>query len=193
MSGSVEQYAEVVRGGGSSPIVSEQRYDVSVQLRLPRSEKNLEAGNFMIKLTLLAAAEDASAGVSGGIGVLNEDTEDRWRRLAVASRPTILRYRSPIVSNAGTIGSLPILLLGWSSEEETLLVPMLEGWTAKRGWRNRPTAVKVELLSAPRTPLSASRKAQHNIVDPRRDDLMVYDITVHFKAHFTGLRYARVL
>jgi seipin len=111
----------------SSHLVSNQPYDISLLLHLPRSPTNLQAGNFMIDLALL--------GPSNTTGPI----------LALSRRPTILQYKSTLVEAAHTLTGLPWFVLGWRKESEVLKVSMFEGVVFKKGWRNIPEKVRVVL------------------------------------------------
>lgn len=158
-------------GSDSSVLASRQKYDVSLHLRMPRTEANLDAGNFMLSLTLfssapaaLTPASVAKATVAGG--------EVEREVLAKSSRPAILKYRSWLVESAGKVLRLPLyVLLGWR-EEEWIHVRMMEGVVFERGWRNLPASVKVEVRSR-----------------NGREQVQVYECYVGFSARLGGLRY----
>ncbi|OJJ51484.1 hypothetical protein ASPZODRAFT_12305 [Penicilliopsis zonata CBS 506.65] len=133
-------------------LVSQQVYDISVQLEMPRTPGNLAAGNFMLNLQLTT---------EGNIDP-HEDIE-----FITAQRPAILTYASPLVDTARQLVQMPLYLLGWRREAETLLVPMLQAEFV-RGRRNRPGRVHLELQS--------------------KRHMQIYSATVIFKARFSGLR-----
>lgn len=81
-------------------------YSISLQLEMPESAPNCDAGNFMVELSVHGAAPNAT--------------------LAAARRPTILRFRSRLVHSMWTVAFLPLLLLGRAEERQTLSVPLLE-------------------------------------------------------------------
>ncbi|KAI9725295.1 MAG: hypothetical protein M1828_003310 [Chrysothrix sp. TS-e1954] len=150
-------------GSATSPLVSRQAYDISLHLRLPRSPPNLDAGNFMLTLDLLGPGNGSTDSLS--------PTEDSitYPVLATSSRPALLTYRSPLVRRAGTVLGLVGYTMGWSREEESVDVAMMQGWSAERGWRGLPGSVRVEVVG--------------------RGRLEVYEAVVRFQARFGGLRY----
>jgi seipin len=115
-------------------IVSDQPYDVSVSLHLPRTPANTAAGNFMVDLQLLAPQLGQS--------------EDEAVVLAQESRPAILTYYSPIMEHIHKAIGLPLYLFGWRKEEEKIDMPIMEGVEFSRGWRNVPATARIELSNA---------------------------------------------
>ncbi|KAI9665592.1 MAG: hypothetical protein M1829_005672 [Trizodia sp. TS-e1964] len=120
-------------------LASQQAYDVSVQLELPRSPSNLAAGNFMLDLTLLSPRPPTPTSPADV--------------LVQARRPAILTYASGFVETASLLAAAPLWLLGWKRERERLTVPMLEGVAFARGWRNVPGSLRLEVQSWGREPL----------------------------------------
>jgi hypothetical protein len=112
-----------------------QAYDVAVELRMPRAARNLEAGNFMLDLQLLAG---------GGPG-----RGEAPPVVARERRPASLTYRSPPVEWARRAAALPLYVVGWWREEERLAVPLMEGVTfAAQGRRAvLPTDARIEILT----------------------------------------------
>jgi seipin len=106
-------------------IVSNQAYDVSVHMHLPRSSPNLEAGNFMLNLSLTDSA---------GTTVL-----------AGSRRPAILTYKSTLTDLMSTALRAPLLSLGWKRESEKLEIGMFEGVSFDRGWNTIPQALRLEV------------------------------------------------
>ncbi|OJD40448.1 hec ndc80p family protein [Diplodia corticola] len=163
-------------------LVADQRYDVRVELDMPRTRANREAGNFMVELALLGpagatATATAGSGIVGaygeggggagagdGVGKKKEDVV-----LAVSRRPAILTWYSDVVENVNKAVEMPWYLLGWRREAERLVVGMMEGVRFERGWGNVPEALRVELRAVER--------------------LQVYAVRVMFEAKLQGLRY----
>ncbi|EWC47347.1 hypothetical protein DRE_00315 [Drechslerella stenobrocha 248] len=106
-------------------LVHDQRYDVYVSLTLPTSPHNLDAGNFMINLTLF-----------------NEDLEVPTM-LATARRATRLTYKSSLVHTMDTLMRSPLYLSGWRREQETLQVLLMEGHVFEKGRLPRYLGVRV--------------------------------------------------
>ncbi|KAK7519536.1 putative adipose-regulatory protein-domain-containing protein [Phyllosticta citriasiana] len=185
-------------GDGSHRLVSQQAYDVRVELRMPRTRRNREAGNFMVEVELFGPVrpplddgsraqqqqqqQAQSAGLGrGGPGAR---TNPGWSMvpsarsapavegrdvLARERRPAILTYYSPPVEHVIKALELPMYLVGWRREAETLEVPMMEAVRFERGWRNLPEVVRVEVQAVER--------------------VQVYGCTVVFEARLQGLRY----
>jgi seipin len=115
-------------------LVSDQPYDVSVSLNLPRTPSNTAAGNFMVDLQLL--------GPSTGVV-----TSGKQELLARESRPAILTYYSPIMEFTHKAVKLPLYILGLRKEAEKLDVPVMEGVEFARGWKNVPTTARIEITN----------------------------------------------
>jgi len=140
--------------GGSSVIASLQRYDVKVVLDLPRTRANLETGNFMVEVALL-----------GPVPTRDGELENV---LARSSRAAIMTYRSPVVELVARVARLPWYLAGWRQEAERMEVGMMEGVEFKRGWRNLPTRLRLEVQS--------------------QGQMQLYAVRVEFRARLAGLR-----
>lgn len=149
----------------SSDIVSAQRYDVFVELSLPRTPENQEAGNFMIE-AIMYASESA---VDPLKEALVSGAADSDNQLARSRRPAILPYRSPIVDQFYKLTQLHWYLLGWRSETDSLRVSMFESVEFSRGWRNVPASMLVQIQSINR--------------------MQVYSAKAIFRAKFRGLRW----
>lgn len=89
--------------------------------------------------------------------------------LARSRRPTILTYRSWMTEFAHRALRLPLYVVGWGEESETVKVTMMEGLEFDKGWKNIPSTIKLEVRS--KTPLD------------------VYKATVKFVARLEGLRW----
>ncbi|KAJ6093122.1 hypothetical protein N7486_008411 [Penicillium sp. IBT 16267x] len=139
--------------------VSSQPYDVAVALDMPRTPSNLEVGNFMIDLTLFSP--QASSLLPTSTSSLNPISQSR--------RPAILTYSSPMVDVARRMARLPLYVIGWCREAETLEVPMMEKLEFARGARNLPQSLRLEIQGDGK--------------------LQIYSARVEFRARFTGLRW----
>ncbi|WPH01921.1 Hypothetical protein R9X50_00477500 [Acrodontium crateriforme] len=159
-------------------LVNAQSYDVVVELTLPRTRDNLEAGNFMLEATMHAAAAQDSASTSGSFIETVKDNlalalTPSGRVLASSRRPAIMPYRSWLVEQASQISQLHWYLVGWRQEDEKLRIPLFErvsfpkGATARNG--NLPSTLKLEIQST--------------------RNLQIYTVTAHFRARFQGLRW----
>jgi hypothetical protein len=83
-------------------------------------------------------------------------------------RPAILTYTSPLVDVARRMARLPLYVVGWRREAETLEVSMLEQVEFARGSRNLPQTLRLEIQSD--------------------NKMQVYSARVQFRARFTGMR-----
>ncbi|CAG8507769.1 6847_t:CDS:10 [Ambispora leptoticha] len=92
---------------GYNFLTADQAYDVTIDLHVPNSERNVKLGNFMIFLELNSAKK-------------NNETVHR------SSRSTILHKQSELLRVMSTIWRLPPLLLGWTKEDQMLHVKMFE-------------------------------------------------------------------
>ncbi|KAK0662838.1 Seipin [Lasiodiplodia hormozganensis] len=168
--------------GGLRPwLISDQGYDVRVELEMPRTRANREAGNFMVELALLGPPGSSSSGTTVGSGIVGaysspEGMEGGGKKknkaevvLAVSQRPAILTWYSDVVENVNKAIELPWYLLGWRREAERLTVGMMEGVRFEKGWQNLPEALRVEIRAV--------------------DRLQVYAVRVVFEAKLRGLRY----
>jgi hypothetical protein len=171
-------------------LVSRQKYDVVVEMTVPRSRVNLDAGNWMVALELRGHSMGA-AGVKGMLGWDEEwNVQDHSQGgipgttsqkmgaeglaenptvLARSRRPAILTYRSYIIEHAYRLLRLPLYLVGWHTESEHIEISMMESVEFDKGARNVPSSVKVELRS--------------------RHPLEVYTVSVRFSARLEGLRW----
>ncbi|KAF3036104.1 hypothetical protein E8E11_003162 [Didymella keratinophila] len=165
---------------GLHGLVTRQRYDVSVEIRVPRSRANLKAGNWMLDLSLRAPApsgsgiknilgwDDESAESSNAAGNSDGKTsQSQSTTLAHSRRPAILTYRSWPTEHLHRLLRLPLYLTGFGTESETLRVSMLEGVDFRS---SAPTSLRLELRS--KVPLE------------------VYAVHVDIVARLEGLRWA---
>ncbi|KAI1616494.1 putative adipose-regulatory protein-domain-containing protein [Exophiala viscosa] len=151
----------------TSALISQQAYDVELILNMPRTPANLQAGNFMLDLSLLApgiTTRNIPDAVSWLANISSENVQYHSRR------PAILPYSSPILSLSHTLLYLPWHFLNLRDLDSAhLVVPMFELVTFPRGSRNIPTHARLEL--------------QSNSV------LQVYTAKLAFRAKFQGIRY----
>ncbi|KIW23333.1 uncharacterized protein PV07_11541 [Cladophialophora immunda] len=148
----------------TNALVSQQAYNVELILDMPRTPTNLQAGNFMLDLSLLGSKSvpDAVSSWLGNITVENVLYHSR--------RPAILPYASPILSLSHTVLHLPWHLLNLRDlDRSRLVVPMFEMLVFPRGARNVPTHARLELQAS--------------------SVLQVYDVKLAFRAKFQGMRY----
>lgn len=171
-------------------LVSRQKYDVVVEMTVPRSRSNLDAGNWMVGLEMRGPPTTAG-GVKSMLGWDEEwDVEDYSQGgvpgaasqktasnnlksnapvLARSKRPTILTYRSYIIEHAYRLLRLPLYLAGWHTESEHIAINMMESVEFERGTTNVPSSVRIELRS--------------------KHPLEIYTVSVRFIAKLEGLRW----
>ncbi|KXT05134.1 hypothetical protein AC578_7548 [Pseudocercospora eumusae] len=158
-------------------LVGLQGYDVVVDLVMPRTPENQNAGNFMLEVTMYAQDERA---INTPVGMSPLDaarldlspgsaTPDASSILAISRRHAILPYRSWIVELLHTFSSLPWYFFNLREETDKLSVPIFEKVAFAKGRQNLPATLQLEIQST-RT-------------------LQVYSAAVRFRARFTGLRW----
>jgi seipin len=176
-------------------LVDRQKYDVVVEMQVPRSDINLKAGNWMVGLEfrgpssmgqgvrqLLGWDEEWNTaedyGQDGGPGETIAEkvevvTEGKTREiptvLARSRRPVLLTYRSWSLEHVHRLLRLPLYLLGWHTESERVEVGMMESVMFESGFRNIPTSLRLELRS--------------------RAPLEVYSARVRISARLEGIRW----
>ncbi|EXJ87675.1 hypothetical protein A1O1_04599 [Capronia coronata CBS 617.96] len=161
-------YPYAITALDTSALVSQQAYDVELIVNMPRTPVNLEAGNFMLDLSLLGPGVNAKNLPNSVTSWLTNITSDNVRYHS--RRPAILPYSSPILSISHTFLHLPWHLLNLRDLDAShLVVPMFEKLSFPRGTRHIPTHARLELQST--------------------TVLQVYDVKLAFRAKFQGLRY----
>jgi seipin len=167
-------------------LVSRQKYHVTVEMTVPRSTTNLNAGNWMVGLWMYGPSasggsvqsmqgwddewnleEQSQDGAPGT--VTQKSTAENSPVLARSRRPAILTYRSWPIEHAYRFLRLPVYLLGWHTESEHLEVSMFNWIEFGKGLRSVPSSVRVELRS--------------------KYPLEVYTLSVRFSAKLEGLRW----
>ncbi|TQS38460.1 hypothetical protein Golomagni_01031 [Golovinomyces magnicellulatus] len=157
----------------SSELVSRQAYDIFLSLHLPRSPQNLMLGNFMTTLALLHPAhkftldQSRKLGISGLESPLHSLEEDEV--LFSSRRAAIMSYASLPVSLISRILALPLYILGFFSEAETLTIKIGEAVTFLRGWKNIPSLALLEIQAG--------------------QGIQVYTAVILFRARFSGMRW----
>ncbi|KAK4699837.1 seipin, partial [Phenoliferia sp. Uapishka_3] len=138
-------------------VVSGQAYDVKLDMTVPSSTRNVELGNFMVHLLLVD---------SYGSPTLN------------VSRPSTLRYTSPLSQTLSTLSPLSLLSLR-SSDVQRMSVPLAEDFIL----RNSRKPIRVEL--------EMGRKDAHASGWKRGDvgEVQVYDAKLRFQARMKGLSF----
>ncbi|KAF3937998.1 Seipin [Dactylella cylindrospora] len=134
-------------------LMHNQPYDIYVSLRMPTSRRNFEAGNFMINLTLFDEGLEAPVA------------------LASSRRPACLTYKSNLIQTMDTVMRSPLYLSGWTREEETLNILMMES----------------EVFGKNRLPKYLGIRVGNDYSFEKAPE--AYESKVYFKAKFKGLRY----
>lgn len=156
-------------------LVNRQKYDVSVTMDVPRSRTNLQAGNWMLDLSLRGTPPSTAGRIKSMLG-WDDDTDQTTQTdgltskppiLAHSRRPAILTYRSWVTEHLYRLLRLPLYLTGWHTESESISISMMESAYFPS---SVPTNLRLELRS--RTPLE------------------VYRVWVHISARLEGLRWA---
>lgn len=162
---------------GVKGLVDRQKYDVTVELVVPRSRTNLRAGNWMLELSLRGPPTASNSGIKSILGwdeeAATESAPDMTASpssnppvLARSRRPVILTYRSWPIEHLYRFLRLPLYLSGFGTESETLTISMLESAYFPTAV---PSSVRVELRSS--------------------TALEVYHVAVHISAKLEGLRW----
>lgn len=158
-------------------LVAGQGYDVVVELDMPRTRDNRDAGNFMLDVTMYAADERRSSRTDSGILdatrlVMTPTASARDEAgtvLAVSRRPAMVPYRSWMVDYIHTAKSLPWYFFNLREEKDKLRVPIFEKVSFGKGRAGLPAVLHLEVQSTHR--------------------LQIYSAVAHFRARFTGLRW----
>lgn len=166
-------------------LVSRQKYHVSVEMTVPRSTTNLNAGNWMVGVWMYGQSTDGGYGnnllgwddkwtveeesQSGAPGTTQKAVTEGPAVLARSRRPAILTYRSWPIEYAYRFLRLPFYLLGWHTESEHLEVAMFNWIEFDKGSGRVPSSIKIELRS--------------------KYPLEVYTLLVRFSAKLEGLRW----
>ncbi|KAK5203222.1 hypothetical protein LTR41_011024 [Exophiala xenobiotica] len=163
-----EQHPYATTALDTSALISQQAYDVELVLDMPRTPTNLEAGNFMLDLSLLGPGINVRNVLDPLSAWLSNITTDNVYKHS--RRPAILPYSSPILSLSHTLLHLPWHAIGWRDLDAVhLVVPMFEMISFPRGSRNVPSHARLELQSS--------------------SIMQVYNAKLAFRAKFQGLRY----
>ncbi|KAF2167165.1 hypothetical protein M409DRAFT_22593 [Zasmidium cellare ATCC 36951] len=158
-------------------VVSAQGYDVWIELDMPRTRENEDAGNFMVEVNLYAQSDRGEGTPTSGniIAPLRADISatsgsmDPNLILATSRRPAILPYRSPYVDLIHKLTELPWYILGFRSEENTLKLPIFESISFAKGPKAVPSTLHLELQASSR--------------------MQIYRARTRFHARFRGLRW----
>jgi seipin len=160
-------------------LVSRQKYHVAIDMTVPRSAANINAGNWMVSLEMRGPS--TGSGSAGGLLGWDEEWTDKTTImeptpptealtvLARSRRPAILTYRSWPIEHAHQLLRLPLYLAGWHTESEHIELSMMESVEFDKGLQNVPSSIRIELRS--------------------KQPLEVYTASVRFNAQLDGLRW----
>ncbi|OHE94543.1 hypothetical protein CORC01_10176 [Colletotrichum orchidophilum] len=154
----------------TSALRTQQEYDVSVTLSMPRSPANTQRGNFMIALHLLdvGALSTGDDKIQPHIAPEPYAHFDGKRVLLSSRRPALVPYQDPLVSTASRILFLAYHVLFVDSETCILTVPMAE---------------RVELAKGSSLPASAYLEIQSG------QEIETYYASITLTAQLRGLRW----
>lgn len=105
---------------------SQQDYDISVTLSMPRSPPNVERGNFMISLYLLDAKDSAALAADAQRFANDHSDFEHSKVLFSSRRPALLPYIDPVVSLASRILFLLYHMIVPAAQTCVLKVPVAE-------------------------------------------------------------------
>lgn len=164
-----------------SALAANQPYSVALSIALPRSPTNVQAGNFMLDLSLLSPSYKPGLTTTAETPVtpfVDRSTIPSEYILFNSRRPTLLTYQPPLISLSRQLWSLPLHILGVRKRDaEVLSIPMAETVSFSKGWRNIPNTVYVEV----QIPSQELNKPGHGIE--------VYEMNLKLRARFEGLRW----
>ncbi|KAL7938682.1 hypothetical protein V8C35DRAFT_319767 [Trichoderma chlorosporum] len=147
---------------------SQQDYDISVTLSMPRSLPNVERGNFMISLYLLGSKTSDALDVSARRFANDHSNFEPSNVLFRSRRPALLPYVDPVVSLASRI----LFLL------YHLIVP-----TAQTCILNVPVAERVKFPTDSAVPSTAYVEVEAG------QGIQIYSASLTMTAQLSGLRW----
>ena len=150
---------------------SQQEYDISVTLSMPRSPVNLDRGNFMIRLHLLDSKADARLDESAQKYANYREEFEGHRVLFSSRRPALLPYVDPVVSLASRILFLFYHILVPSSSTTTMMIPVAERVLFSK-YATIPSSAYVEIEAG--------------------QSVQIYQATLSLTAQLRGLRWLMV-
>ena len=178
----------------NSALISQQPYDVEVVLQMPRTPRNLAAGNFMVDIQLLGPYNPLAKSEQAFTKLLGNITLPTTTGLSVlhhSRRPAMLRYESQVVSLAHTGLHLPLHVLGFQDIDTNILrIPMFDMLSFSRGSSNVPTHLRLEVQTDTSVSTGQAVGFMGAAISPATSSaLQIYSSEVHFAARFRGLRY----
>lgn len=165
----------------TNALISQQPYDVSIVLHMPRDPVNLAAGNFMLDLKLHGKIGKLETSV---LKTLNMEDQAPNSVLHHSRRPALMPYSSPTTDLVSKLVHMPLHVLAFhDSDSVTLTVPMFEEVEFARGKDNVPTIAELEVQSQ-RPPALITAKEVYPT-----PQLHIYSAKLVFQVRFHGLRY----
>ncbi|KAF4975795.1 hypothetical protein FZEAL_7455 [Fusarium zealandicum] len=144
------QYASGINPYGvasleTPPMKSQQEYDVSLTLSMPRSNPNVERGNFMISLYMLDSKADSQLDAKAEQHATTHDGFATTNTLFSSRRPVLLPYVDPLISLASRVLFLFYHLFAPGSSTNTIIIPLAERvWFSKGSSIPKSAYVEVE-------------------------------------------------
>ncbi|KAG8671336.1 hypothetical protein FPOAC2_04673 [Fusarium poae] len=108
------------------PMKTQQEYDVSLLLSMPRSAPNVERGNFMISLHMLGAKADVGLHTQAEQHASSHQGFDQANVLFSSRRPALFPYVDPLVSVASRVLFLIYHLFTPGSSTNSVIIPLAE-------------------------------------------------------------------
>jgi seipin len=105
---------------------TQQEYDVSLLLSMPRSAPNVERGNFMISLHMLGAKADVGLHTQAEQHASSHQGFDQANVLFSSRRPALFPYVDPLVSVASRVLFLIYHLFTPGSSTNSVIIPLAE-------------------------------------------------------------------
>ena len=178
----------------SGTLVSQQPYEVTVDLSLPRTPTNLDAGVFMVDARVLGPFNPIARPpetLQELLGNMTSLGSNGYTVLRHSRRPTMLKFRSWLLSLARETMLAPLQLIGLRDlDTEVVKLRLWEAATFDRTSVDMPKAVRVEIAtggantgSTGLVPFAGSALA------PVQRQIQVYSASITFAARFQGLRY----
>ncbi|KAF7538644.1 hypothetical protein G7Z17_g12597 [Cylindrodendrum hubeiense] len=108
------------------PMKSQQEYDISLTLSMPRSSPNIDRGNFMISLHLLDATADGRLDTSAQLHAAEHAGFGETEILFSSRRSALLPYVDPVVSLATRVLFLFYHIFAPGSSTSEMVIPLAE-------------------------------------------------------------------
>lgn len=166
-------------------LVSQQAYEVRVDLEMPRTPANVETGVFMVDVRLLGAFDPVAQPPETLRQLLGNITTlggDGYTVLQHARRPAMLRYKSRSLGLVHKALNLPWHVFGFKDlDTDRVGVTMWEKAVFKRGVGNVPKNLRLEVAAGGATTGFREFTKHHQV--------QVYTANLTFSARFRGLRY----